>query len=329
MTARHHVLAIGNALVDVIVEAKPEFLAQRGIVKGSMRLIPADEAETLYAAMGSGREISGGSAANTVAGMAAMGAKVGFVGRVADDQLGAIFAHDIRAAGVDFTTSPSTEGNSTGRCLILVTPDGDRTMNTYLGACQELSEADLDAEAVAATEILYLEGYLWDPPAPRAAMKKAIAVARAHNRKVAFTLSDVFCVEGHRADFLDLLSQHVDLVFGNEHEVCALYQTNSLEAAMAELAKHACTTVVTRSGDGAVVLAGGERHVVPAEPAIRVLDTTGAGDLFAGGFMAALIQGRPLPDCARAGCIAAAEVISHYGARPETDLKALVKSRLG
>ena len=329
MTARHHVLAIGNALVDVITAAPPEFLAERGIAKGSMRLIPADEAETLYAAMGPGREISGGSAANTVAGMAALGARPAFVGRIAQDQLGNVFAHDIRAAGVDFTTAPSAGGAPTGRCLIVVTPDGDRTMNTFLGACQELSEADLDAASVAAAEILYLEGYLWDPAAPRAAMKKAIAVARANNRKVAFTLSDVFCVEGHRADFQELLAGHVDLMFGNEHEVCALYQTQSLDEAMAELAKHACIAVVTRSSQGAVVLEGGRRHVVTGEKVDRVVDSTGAGDMFAGGFMAAMVEGRPLPDCARVGCITAAEVISHYGARPEADLKALVQARLG
>ncbi len=329
MTARHDVLAIGNALVDVIAEAPASFLAERNIAKGSMRLIGADEAETLYAAMAQGREISGGSAANTVAGMAAMGAKPAFVGRVANDQLGTIFAHDIRAAGVDFTTAASVGTTPTGRCLIVVTPDGDRTMNTYLGACQELSEADLDAETVAAAQILYLEGYLWDPPVPRAAMKKAIAVARANGRKVAMTLSDVFCVEGHRADFRDLLESHVDLMFGNENEVCALYQTQNLDEAMAELAKHSAIAVVTRSSKGAVVLEGGRRHVVAAEPVARVLDTTGAGDLFAGGFMAAMVAGRSMPDCARAGCIAAAEVIGHFGARPEADLKALVAARLG
>jgi sugar/nucleoside kinase (ribokinase family) len=329
MTQRHHVIAIGNALVDVIATAEPAFLAERGIAKGSMRLIGADEAETLYTAMGPGREISGGSAANTVAGMAALGAKPLFVGRVADDQLGRVFAHDIRAAGVDFVTPPSTGGAPTGRCLIVVTSDGDRTMNTYLGACQELSEADLDPVMVAAADILYLEGYLWDPAAPRAAMKKAIQVARANNTKVALTLSDVFCVEGYRADFQALLAEHVDLVFGNEHEVCSLYQTDNLDAAMAELARHSCTAVITRSAAGAVVIEGGRHHVVAAEPATRVLDTTGAGDLFAGGFMAAMVEGRSLPDCARVGCIAAAEVISHYGARPEADLKALVKARLG
>ncbi len=329
MTTRHHVLAIGNALVDVITTAPPEFLSERGITKGTMRLIPAEEAETLYAAMGPGREISGGSAANTVAGMAALGARPAFVGRVADDQLGKVFAHDIRAAGVAYATAASSGGNPTGRCLIVVTPDGERTMNTYLGACQELSEADLDADSVAAAEILYLEGYLWDPPAPRAAMRKAIDVARANGRKVAFTLSDVFCVEGHRADFQELLKSHVDLVFGNEHEVCALYQTSSIDAAMAELAKHSVIAVVTRSSAGAVVLEGGRRHVVAGETVAKVVDSTGAGDMFAGGFMAGMVEGRSLPDCARIGCITAAEVISHYGARPEADLKALVKARLG
>ena len=329
MTARHHVLAIGNALVDVITTAPPEFLAERGIAKGSMRLIPADESETLYAAMGPGREISGGSAANTVAGMAALGAKPAFVGRVADDQLGKVFAHDIRAAGVTYTTAPSAGGDPTGRCLIVVTPDGERTMSTYLGACQELSEADLDADSVAAAEILYLEGYLWDPLVPRAAMKKAIEVARANDRKVAFTLSDVFCVEGHRADFQELLKSHVDLVFGNEHEVCALYQTNSIDAAMAELAQHSVMAVVTRSSAGAVVLEGGRRHVIAGETVAKVVDSTGAGDMFAGGFMAGMVEGRSLPDCARIGCITAAEIISQYGARPEADLEALVKAKLG
>lgn len=324
-----HVIAIGNALVDVIVTAPPAFLHERGIAKGSMRLIGADEAETLYASMGAGREISGGSAANTVAGMAALGARPAFVGRVADDQLGQVFEHDIRSAGVAFTTAASQGGAPTGRCLIVVTPDGDRTMNTYLGACQELSEADLDADSVAAAQILYLEGYLWDPVGPRAAMRKAIQVARAQKRKVAFTLSDVFCVEGYRADFRGLLENHVDLMFGNEHEVCALYQTDSLDAAMAELAKHSVVAVVTRSAKGAVVLEGGRRHVIDGEVVPRVVDTTGAGDMFAGGFMAAMVEGRSLPDCARVGCIAAAEVIGHFGARPEADLKALVRARMG
>lgn len=329
MTARHSVLAMGNALVDVIAAAEPAFLADRGIAKGSMRLIDAEEAETLYAAMGQGREISGGSAANTVAGVAALGGRPAFVGRVAQDQLGAVFAHDIRAAGVEFTTAPSEAGSPTGRCLIAVTPDGDRTMNTFLGAAQELSAADLDPDLVAGAEILYLEGYLWDPLAPRAAMQGAIEIARAHGRKVAITLSDVFCVEGHRADFQALLAGHVDIMFANEHEACALYQTPSLDAAMAEIARHSAIAVITRSAAGAVVLANGQRLHVPGESVGKVVDTTGAGDMFAGGFLAGLVEGRPLADCARIGNLAAAEVITHYGARAEVDLKALVKAKLG
>lgn len=327
--ARYDVLAVGNALVDVIATADAPWLAANAIPKGSMRLIAADEAERLYTLMGPGREVSGGSAANTVAGIAAMGGRPAFVGRVAPDQLGEVFAHDIRAAGVAFTTPPMADGPPTGRCLIFVTPDGDRTMSTYLGACQELSEADIDADTVRASAVLYLEGYLWDPVAPRAAMRKAIEIARAAGRKVAFTLSDVFCVEGHRDDFKALLGSHVDVMFGNEHEVCALYQTRDLDAAMAELARHAAIAVVTRSEKGAVVLAGGERHVVAAEPASAVVDSTGAGDLFAAGFLAGLVAGRSLPDCARQGGIAAAEIIAHYGARSERDLKALVAQRLG
>jgi sugar/nucleoside kinase (ribokinase family) len=329
MPAQVDVLAIGNALVDVITASTPVFLEAQNIPKGGMRLIGADEAETLYAAMGPGREISGGSAANTVAGMAALGASPAFVGRVANDQLGAVFGHDIRAAGVSFTTAPASGATPTGRCLIAVTPDGDRTMNTFLGAAQELTEADLDAASVEAAQILYLEGYLWDPPTPRAAMRKAIAVARAKGRKVALTLSDVFCVNNHRDDFKQLLAGHVDLMFGNEHEVCALYETKSLDAAMSELAKHACIAVVTRSAEGALVLEGGRRHVVEGERVANVVDTTGAGDMFAGGFMAGMVAGRPLDVCARMGNMAAAEIITHYGARPEADLKALVKAKLG
>jgi len=328
-TATFDVLAIGNALVDVITTNDTAFLDSHAIPKGTMRLIGADEAERLYGIIGAGREVSGGSAANTVAGIAALGGRPAFIGRVAADQLGEVFAHDIRAAGVAFAVPPIADGPPTGRCLIVVTPDGDRTMSTYLGACQELSEADIDADIVRGSRILYLEGYLWAPERPRAAMRKAIAIAREAGRKVAFTLSDVFCVEGHRADFRALLAGHVDVMFGNEHEVRALYQTDDLDAAMTELARHSAVTIVTRSGDGAVVVAGSERIAVSAEPVARVVDTTGAGDLFAAGFLAGLAAGRPLADCARMGGVAAAEIISHYGARSEGDLAALVAARLG
>jgi sugar/nucleoside kinase (ribokinase family) len=328
MTApRYDVLAIGNALVDVITTADPEFLAEQGIEKGGMRLIDAHEAERLYRDMGAGREISGGSAANTCAGLAAMGVRSAFVGRVADDQLGAVFAHDIRATGVEYVTAANIGGPPTGRCLIVVTPDGDRTMNTYLGACQDLSASDLDLDMVRDSAWLYLEGYLWDPIVPRTAMREAIAVARAAGRKVAFTLSDTFCVLGHRADFLELLEGHVDLMFGNENEVKALYETDDIEYALDELAKSATIAVVTRSEKGAVVLAGGDRHLVPAHPVAQVVDTTGAGDLYAAGFLAGLVAGRALPDCAAQGALAAAEIISHYGARPEADLLELVRER--
>ena len=244
-------------------------------------------------------------------------------------QLGEVFAHDIRAAGVHFATPPLIDGPPTGRCLIMVTPDGDRTMSTYLGATQELEQADIDAEMVRASAVLYLEGYLWDPVRPRAAMRRAIEVARGAGRKVAFTLSDTFCVHGHRGDFRDLLQGHVDVMFGNENEVLALFETSDLAAAMDALAAHATVAVVTRSANGAVVVAGDERHEVPAEPVAKVVDTTGAGDLFAAGFLSGLVRGRSLTDCARQGGIAAAEIISHFGARSERDLAALVAARLG
>jgi sugar/nucleoside kinase (ribokinase family) len=326
---RFDILAMGNAIVDVISSEAPEFLSSRSIQHGCMRLIDAAEAESLYAAMSPGREIGGGSAGNTVVGARMLGARTAFVGRVAADRLGESYISDMRAAGVHFDTAPATDGRPTGRCLIVVTPDGERTMNTYLGACQELDSSDLNAELVKQSGILYLEGYLWDPPAPRAAMQAAIKVAREAGNKVAFTLSDVFCVEGHRGDFIDLLASHVDIMFGNENEVKSLYRTDNLAAAMAELANHSCITVVTRSEKGAVVIGGGQHWEVPGEAVAKVVDTTGAGDLFAGGFMAALVEGRSLPDCARVGCISAAEVISHFGARPEADLKALVASKLG
>jgi sugar/nucleoside kinase (ribokinase family) len=324
------VLAIGNALVDVLVSHPDQFLSDNAIAKGSMRLISADEARDLYAKMGPGREISGGSAANSVAGIAALGGRAAFVGRVADDQLGRVFAHDIRAAGVDYRTPPAVGGPPTGQCLIIVSPDGQRTMNTYLGACQEVDEPDVDEAMVKAAKVIYFEGYLWDPPAPIRAIRKAKAIAREADRKVALTLSDVFCVEGHRADFLEMMrSGAVDILFANENEAMSLFQTDSMEDAIAGLSAHIPLAVVTRSDQGAIVVTGDSREAVPVTPAARVLDTTGAGDLFAAGFLTGYTQGRPLKDCAVIGTIAAAEVIEHYGARPEADLKARVKAVLG
>lgn len=323
------VLAIGNAIVDVIAIADDGFLTAEGLTKGSMRLIDAGEADGLYGRMAQGRETSGGSAANTVAGVAALGLKAGFIGRVAPDQLGDVFRHDIRALGVHFDTPAGPPEPATARCLILVTPDAQRTMNTFLGASQHLAADDIDAELIRSAAILYLEGYLWDPEAPRAAMRAAIETARDAGRKVAFTLSDGFCVDRHRDDFRKLIEGgKIDILFANEDEACSLTCTDTFEAAAEWLEGKAEIVVVTRSEKGAVVLAGGERHAVPAAPVEHIVDTTGAGDLFAAGFLAGLGHGRDLADCARMGAIAAAEVISHYGARPERDLKALVRASL-
>jgi sugar/nucleoside kinase (ribokinase family) len=330
LSDRFDVLAIGNAIVDVIASHDDAFLEAQGIPKGSMRLISADEAARLYDRMGPGRAISGGSAANTTAGIAALGGRAAFVGRVSDDQLGHVFRHDIRAAGVTYRTPPAADGSPTGQCLIIVTPDAQRTMNTYLGSCQELDEADVDADMVRAADITYFEGYLWDPPAPIRAIRRAKAIAREAGRKVALTLSDVFCVEGHREAFLDMMrSGAVDLVFANENEARSLFRTDDLETAIDGLSAIVPLAIVTRSEKGAVVVSSEGRDAVPVTPPARVLDTTGAGDLFAAGFLTGLTRGRPLRDCAVMGTVAAAEVIEHFGARPEADLEARVAAALG
>lgn len=325
------VLAIGNAIVDVIAPADDAFLADEGLAKGSMRLIDAEEAERLYGRMAAGRETSGGSAANTAAGVAALGARAGFIGQVAADQLGAVFAHDIRAVGVAFETPPAENGPApTARCLILVTPDAQRTMNTFLGASQHLPPAAIDPAQIESAAILYLEGYLWDPEDPRAAMERAIDIARGAGRKVAFTLSDSFCIARHRAGFLKLIEeQRIDILFANEAEITELAGESDFEAAVAAVAPKVPVLVVTRSEKGAIAVSGDERAEVAAEPVEKVIDTTGAGDLFAAGFLTGHAQGRSLTDSLTLGAIAAAEVISHYGARPEADLKALAARRLG
>jgi sugar/nucleoside kinase (ribokinase family) len=328
---RLDVLCIGNAIVDVIAATDDSFLEREGLAKGSMRLIDADEATRLYRNMGPGREVSGGSAGNTAAGIAMLGGKAGFIGQVADDQLGDVYAHDIQSIGIEFATPRRPQAEApTARCLVLVTPDAQRTMNTFLGAAQNLTVEAIDEEQVKGASILYLEGYLWDPERPRAAMVKAIDMAHATGRKVAFTLSDTFCVDRHRQGFLDLLGQgRVDILFANEAEVRALTGESDLDAAVAAAAATVPLLVVTRSEHGALAVEGGRRVDVPAEPVDRVVDTTGAGDLFAAGFLTGLAQGRPLEASLRMGAIAAAEVISHYGARPEADLKALVAERIG
>ncbi len=330
MADQYDVIAIGNAIVDVLAAHPDEFLQANGIPKGSMRLISAVEAAELYGKMGPGREVSGGSAANSCAGIAALGGRAAFVGRVSNDQLGKVFAHDIRAAGVDFRTPPAESGPPTGQCLIIVSPDAQRTMSTYLGSCQEVDEPDVDEAMVRAAKVTYFEGYLWDPPAPIRAIRKAKAIAREAGRKVALTLSDVFCVEGHRAEFLEMMKGGlVDIAFANENEAKSLFRTDSVEAAIEGLSEIVPLAVVTRSEKGAIVVNGSGRVEVPVTPAQRVLDTTGAGDLFAAGFLTGYTQGRDLKACATMGTIAAAEIIEHYGARPEADLKARVKAVLG
>jgi sugar/nucleoside kinase (ribokinase family) len=328
---RLDVLCIGNAIVDVIAATDDAFLAAEGLDKGSMRLIDAEEATRLYGKMGPGREISGGSAGNTAAGIAMLGGKAGFVGQVADDQLGEVYAHDVRSIGVEFATpAMSAATMPTARSLVLVTPDAQRTMNTFLGAAQYLDTAKLDESQVRDAAILYLEGYLYDPETPRAAMERAIEVAHEAGRRVAFTLSDSFCVSRHRDGFNALIDgKKVDILFANEDEIVSLTGESGFDAAVESAAKRVPLLVVTRSEQGAIAVENGRRVDVPAEPVEQVVDTTGAGDLFAAGFLAGIAQGRDLEQSLRMGAIAAAEVISHYGARPEADLKALVAAKLG
>ena len=327
---RLDVLAIGNAIVDIIADADDAFLEREGLTKGSMRLIDAEEATRLYEHMGPAREVSGGSAGNTAAGVAALGARAGFIGQVAPDQLGEFYIHDLRSTGVEFTTAPADFGVPTARSMVLVTPDGHRTMNTFLGAAQHLPASALDEAQIRASAILYLEGYLWDPETPRYAMVRAIEVARGAGRKVAFTLSDTFCIDRHRDGFNQLIDGgRIDILFANEAEIQALAAVPHFETAVQSVQDKVETLVVTRSEKGAIAVRRGERAEVPAEPVDQVVDTTGAGDLFAAGFLAGLSQERSLQDSLRIGAIAAAEVISHYGARPETDLNALVRERMG
>ena len=330
MTApRLEVLAIGNAIVDVIADADDAFLTDQGLDKASMRLIDEAEAVRLYAAMGPGREVSGGSAGNTAAGLAALGIRAGFIGQVASDELGDIYRHDISAQGVEFLVEPRSDVGATARCLILVTADAQRTMNTFLGAAQMLDAAAIDPARVADAAILYLEGYLWDPEVPRAAMESAIAISREAGRKVAFTLSDSFCIARHRGDFLRLIGDgKIDILFANEAELGELAGEADFETALATIAPQVETLVVTRSDQGAVAMRGTERAAVPAEPIERLVDTTGAGDLFAAGFLAGEARGLGLEASLKLGAIAAAEVIQHYGARPEADLRALTKGLL-
>jgi adenosine kinase len=323
---KYDVLGLGNAIVDVLARAEDDFLVRQGMHKGAMTLIDEARAEAIYDAMGPAVEVSGGSAANTIVGVASFGARAAFIGKVKDDELGRAFAHDIRAAGVAFDTAPASDGPSTARCYVIVTPDGERTLNTYLGAAQDLHPNDVDPDTVGAAAITYLEGYLWDPPHAKDAFRKAATIAHGAGRKVALTLSDAFCVDRYRAEFLELIKNGtVDLVFANERELHSLYQTADFDTAIAALRAEANLAVVTRSEKGCVVVSRNGTDTVSAAPVERVVDATGAGDLFAAGFLFGLARGRDHKTCARLGSLAAAEVIQHIGARPEHSLKALAQ----
>jgi sugar/nucleoside kinase (ribokinase family) len=325
-SARYDVLGIGNAIVDVIARAEEDFLLKQGMRKGAMTLIDEARAVAIYDAMGPAVETSGGSAANTIVGLSSLGARAAFVGRVKNDGLGRAFSHDIRAAGAAFDTPPAAAGPSTGRCYVLVTPDGERTMNTYLGAAQDLHPDDIDADTIAASAITYLEGYLWDPKHAKDAFLKAAKIAHEAERKVALTLSDAFCVDRWRDEFLQLMrSRTVDLIFANEAELHSLYQSSDFDAAVKALRADIDVAVVTRSEKGCIVINPEDIEAVPAFPVDRVVDTTGAGDLFAAGFLCGLARGADDRTCGRLGALAAAEVIQHLGARPETSLKDLAR----
>jgi sugar/nucleoside kinase (ribokinase family) len=321
---RYDVLGIGNAIVDVIARAEDDFLVAQGMHKGAMALIDEARAGAIYKAMGPAVESSGGSAANTIVGVASFGARAAFVGKVKDDELGRTFAHDIRAANVAFNVKPANDGPSTARCYIMVTPDGERTMNTYLGAAQDLTPEDIDEKAVADAAVIYLEGYLWDPPQAKEAFVKAADVAHKAGRQVALTLSDSFCVDRYRAEFLTLIkSGTVDIVFANEHELHSLYETADFDTGVKALQQDARLAVVTRSAKGCMVVSAEGLEAVNAVPVEQVADVTGAGDLFAAGFLVGLARGQDRRTAARLGALAAAEVIQHIGARPAVSLKAL------
>ncbi len=320
------VLGIGAAIVDVLAHVDEEFLAGRQLVKGSMALIDDQQAADLYRALGPAVEISGGSTANTLAGVASFGGRAAFVGKVRDDQLGDVFAHDISAVGVRYATARATAGPETARCLILVTPDAQRTLNTFLGVSAQLASDDIVGAEVASAAVTFSEAYLWDSPSARDALLSAMATARSAGRRVAFSLSDGFCVERHRADFLELVREQLDIVFGNRDEICSLYQLEDFEQALARVRDDIDTAFVTHGAQGSVVLAAGERYDVPAYPVEKLVDTTGAGDLYAAGALYGLTNGHDLETSGRLGSLAAAEVISHLGARPEISLAELAKS---
>jgi sugar/nucleoside kinase (ribokinase family) len=325
--ARYAVVAIGNAIVDIIGRCDDDFLARHGATKGSMRLVDAPTIDTLYGEMGPAIEISGGSAANTMVGLASFGGTAAFIGKVAGDEFGRIFRHDIGAAGVTFETDPVDGKTPTSRSLILVTPDGERTMNTYLGISTDLDHGEVDPKLIEASQVVYLEGYLFDQPQAKAAFRQAVAIAGKAGRKVALTLSDGFCVDRHRAEFLDLIRSGVGILFANESEITSLYETQSFETAAARAAADTPLAVLTRSAKGSLIIAAGTTHEIPVDPVAKVVDTTGAGDLYAAGFLYGLTSGLDLAAAGRLGSLAAAEIISHVGARPEANLGEIARAR--
>jgi sugar/nucleoside kinase (ribokinase family) len=321
--ATYDVLGVGNAIVDIIAQTDEAFLAKHGMPKGGMALIDEAQAHSLYADMGAAIEASGGSAGNTIAGVASYGGKAAFIGKVKKDTFGEIFAHDLTSLGVHFATAPATEGPATARCLVLVTSDAQRTMNTHLGACVDLTSADIDADLVAASAITYLEGYLFDPPAAKEAFRKASTIARQAGRKVALTLSDSFCVHRYKDEFKALIADHVDILFANDDEIEALYGSRDIQAAANDLAGQVDVVAITLGSQGSLIASGEGRYEVPAAPIGELVDTTGAGDLYAAGVLYGLSRHLPFAECGRLGSIAASEVIQHYGARPLVSLAQL------
>lgn len=327
--AQFDVVGLGNAIVDVLSHADDDFIVKHGLPKGGMTLVDRDSSHALYDDMGPATEMSGGSAANTMAGIASLGGQPAFFGRVCDDQLGRVFAHDIRAIGVSYETPPAADGAPTGRCLILVTPDAQRTMQTYLGSSAEFGPDDINDGVIRTAAVTYLEGYLFDPAPAKAAFRKAADVAHAADRRVALTLSDSFCVDRHRDEFRDLVDGHIDILFANEDEITALYETSDFDSALKAVRGKCEIAVLTRSEKGSVIVSGADIHEVGIEPVDHVVDTTGAGDLYAAGFLYGLTHGHALPDCGRIAAICAAEIISHMGARPDVSLKDLVAKKMG
>jgi sugar/nucleoside kinase (ribokinase family) len=322
---RHDVLGIGNAIVDILAHADDSLVDELALARGAMSLIDAERSAFLYDRMGPARAVSGGSCANTIAAVASLGGTGAYIGRVRDDQLGRFFSHDIRAAGVTFRNQPSPSGPPTATSMIFVTPDGQRTMNTYLGACVELGPDDVEPELVAGARVTYLEGYLWDRPEAKAACRKAAAICHAAGNRLALTLSDAFCVDRWRGEFRELVENEVDVLFANEAEITSLYEVHEFDAALQEVRRHVRVAALTRGAKGSVVLRGDEIHVIDAVPPARLLDTTGAGDLYAAGFLRGLTLGLPLAACGRLASACAAEIIAQYGARAERPLLPLVE----